>query len=79
MQISMPVAKPDTLQYASSCTPHLARNKDSDEQMTVMLFDDTVAYFEKDNKISHSDLAYFERKYVIIRRYNPGEALVITM
>jgi hypothetical protein len=63
-----------------SGTPYLAKAKNGlGQTMTVMLFNETVAYFERDNSISHSDLEYFEQHFVRTRRFVPGESLTISV
>lgn len=80
MRIEMPMdAAANDIRF-EHCVPYLASLKGVDGPiMTIMRFDETVAYFERDHSISHSSVSYFESKYNILRKYRPGESLTISM
>lgn len=81
MRIVMPGQQEEFLDdHFEGCIPYLAKAKDGKSTtMTVMRFNETVAYFERDNSISHSDVEFFEQYYVRIRKFTPGESLTISV
>lgn len=76
--INMPAVNPRTTIEVEEGKLYLAQDKNQNVA-TVTFAGDTVLYFESNGAIEYSDKTFFNCNYVILRKYESGETLSITV
>lgn len=80
-KITMPSIGKATPPRMETCVLYLARENDEPDHVLTVIkgHDGGVIYFDTDDSICHSSEEYFNDAYELIRKYNPGETLSITV
>jgi hypothetical protein len=80
MDINMPAVTAQAVpKELKRCELYLAHRNDGTGRATVMRVSDEVAYFEPGDGITYSSYDYFKDQYTIVREYEKGESLTLTV
>lgn len=79
MKVKMPAVAVVKEQRLDTCELYIARHKEDNKVYTVILARENEVLFIDEDSICHGTLDYFYDEYTVVRKYNEGETLSITV